>query len=175
MEKAKKLPKKINFFNFAKKEVKLNGDYKISELSRLSEIASNENDKVEVDLFFRLENGRIPCVEGIIKTILVLDCQRCLDSLQVDLKVSFDIAFARNEFQADNLDEKFEIYLIGEEEEELDTKNLINDEILLSIPMAPSHDFECGLKTDKGDIVEEVREHPFDALKDIKIANFGKE
>ena len=174
MEKARKLPNKINFFNFAKKEVKLNGDYKVSELSRLSEIASNENDKVEVDLSFRLVNGRIPCIEGEIKSILILDCQRCLDSLQVDLKVPFDIAFVRNEFQADSLDDKFEIYLIGEEEE-LDTKNLITDEILLSIPMAPSHDFDCGLKTDKGDLVEEVREHPFDALKNIKIANFGKE
>ena len=175
MEKAKKLPKKINFFNFAKKEVKLDGDYKISELSRLTEIASNENDKVKVNLSFRLENGRIPCVEGIIKSILVLDCQRCLDSLQVDLKVSFDIAFARNEFQADSLDDKFEIYLIGDDEE-LETKDLITDEILLSIPMAPSHDFDCGLETDKGDIVEEFREHPFDALKNIKkIANFGKE
>ena len=174
MEKAIQLPRKINFYNFAKKEVKLNGNYKISELSRLTEIASNENDKVEVDLFFRLENGRIPCVEGIIKVKLVLDCQRCLDNLELDLKVTFGIAFIRNELQTDNLDDKFEIYLIGEEEE-LDTKNLINDEILLSIPMAPSHDFECGLKTDKGDIVEEVREHPFDALKDIKIANFGKE
>ena len=80
----------------------------------------------------------------------------------------------RNELQTDSLDDKFEIYLIGEEEE-LDTKDLITDEILLSIPMAPSHDFDCGLKTDKGDIVEEVREHPFDALKNIKIANFGKE
>ena len=174
MEKAKKLPKKINFFNFAKKEVKLNGDYKISELSRLSEIAINENDKVEVDLFFRLENGRIPCVEGIIKSILVLDCQRCLDSLQVDLKVPFNIAFARNEFQADSLDDKFEIYLIGDDEE-LETKDLITDEILLSIPMAPSHDYDCGLKTDKGNIVEEVREHPFDVLKNIKIADLGKE
>ena len=81
MEKAKKLPEKINFFNFAKKEVKLKGDYKVSELSRLSEIASNENDKVEVDLFFHLENGKIPCVEGIIKSKLVLDCQRCLDNI----------------------------------------------------------------------------------------------
>ena len=174
MEKAKKLPKKINFFNFAKKEVKLNGDLKVSELSRLSEIASNENDKVEVDLYFRLENGRIPCVEGIIKSILVLDCQRCLDSLQVDLKVPFNIAFARNEFQADSLDDKFEIYLIGDDEE-LETKDLITDEILLSIPMAPSHDYDCGLKTDKGNIVEEVREHPFDVLKNIKIADLGKE
>ena len=174
MEKAKKLPKKINFFNFAKKEVKLDGDYKISELSRLTEIASNENDKVKVNLSFRLENGRIPCVEGIIKSILVLDCQRCLDSLQVDLKVSFDIAFARNEFQADSLDDKFEIYLIGDDEE-LETKDLITDEILLSLPMAPSHDFDCGLKLDKEDKVKEVREHPFDVLKNIKIADFGKE
>ena len=174
MEKAKKLPKKINFFNFAKKEVKLNGDYKVSELSRLSEIASNENDKVEVDLFLHLENGKIPCVEGIIKSMLVLDCQRCLDSLQVDLKVPFNIAFARNEFQADSLDDKFEIYLIGDDEE-LETKDLITDEILLSIPMAPSHDYDCGLKTDKGNIVEEVREHPFDVLKNIKIADLGKE
>ena len=174
MEKAKKLPNKINFFNFAKKEVKLSGDYKVSELSRLSDIASNENDKVEVDLFFHLENGKIPCVEGIIKSILVLDCQRCLDSLQVDLKVPFNIAFARNEFQADSLDDKFEIYLIGDDEE-LETKDLITDEILLSIPMAPSHDYDCGLKTDKGNIVEEVREHPFDVLKNIKIADLGKE
>ena len=174
MEKAIKLPKKINFFNFAKKEVKLNGDFKVSELSRLSEIAKNENDKVEVDLSFRLVNGRIPSVEGIIKSILVLDCQRCLDSLQVDLKVPFDIAFARNEFQADSLDDKFEIYLIGDDEE-LETKDLITDEILLSIPMAPSHDYDCGLKTDKGNIVEEVREHPFDVLKNIKIADLGKE
>ena len=174
MEKAKKLPSKINFFNFAKKEVKLNGDYKVSELSRLSEIVSNENDNVEVYLSFRLENERIPCVEGIIKSILVLDCQRCLDSLQVDLKVPFKIAFARNEFQADSLDDKFEIYLIGDDEE-LETKDLITDEILLSIPMAPSHDYDCGLKTDKGNIVEEVREHPFDVLKNIKIADLGKE
>ena len=174
MEKAKKLPKKINFFNFAKKEVKLNGDFKVSELSRLSEIASNENDKVEVDLSFRLENKRVPCVEGTIKSILVLDCQRCLDSLQVDLKVPFDLAFARNELHADSIDEKFEIYIIGDDEE-LKIKDLITDEILLSIPMAPSHDYDCGLKTDKGNIVEEVREHPFDVLKNIKIADLGKE
>ena len=44
-----------------------------------------------------------------------------------------------------------------------------------TMAMAPSHDFDCGLKTDKGDITEEIREHPLDALKNIKIANFGKE
>ena len=174
MEKANQLPRKINFYNFAKKEVMLNGHYVISDLSRLSEIANNENDNVEVDLAFHLENGKTPCVEGIIKLKLVLDCQRCLDNLEVDLIVTFGIAFTRNELQADSLDDKFEIYLIGDDEE-LETKDLITDEILLSIPMAPSHEYDCSLKTDKGNIVEEVREHPFDVLKNIKIADLGKE
>ena len=173
MEKAKKLPKKINFFNFAKKEVDLHSEYKIANVPRVSEIARNTEDNLKVYLSFHLENEKTPCVEGIIKLKLVLDCQRCLDNLELDLRVTFRIAFTRNESQTDSLDDKFEIYLIGEEE--LDTKNLITDEILLSIPMAPSHDFDCGLKTDKGDITEEIREHPFDALKNIKIANFGKE
>ena len=167
MEKAKQLPKTINLFNFAKREVNLNGDYKISNLSRLSKIASNDNDRVEVDLSFHLENGKTPCVEGIIKLKLVLDCQRCLDDLEVDLIVPFNVAFDRHESQDDSLEDKYEIYVIGENEE-LETKDLIIDEILLSIPMAPSHDFDCGLKIDKEDKVEEIREHPFDVLKNIK-------
>ena len=167
MEKAKQLPKTINLFNFAKREVNLNGDYKISNLSRLSEIASNDNDRVEVDLSFHLENGKTPCVEGIIKLKLVLDCQRCLDDLEVDLKVPFNVAFVKHESQDVSLEDKYEIYVIGENEE-LETKDLIIDEILLSIPMAPSHDFDCGLKIDKEDKVEEIREHPFDVLKNIK-------
>ncbi len=174
MEKVKELPKKIKLFNFAKKEVKLNGEYKISNLSRLSEIASNGNDRVEVDLSFHLEVGKTPCVKGIINSQLVLDCQRCLDDLNVDLRVPFNIAFVRNETEASGLDDKYEIYLVTENEE-LETKDLITDEILLSIPMAPSHDFDCGLKLDKKDTGDEVRKHPFDVLKNIKIADFGKE
>ena len=174
MEKLNHLPKTIKLFNFAKKEVKLVGHYKVSSLTRLSEIATNDNDIVEVDLSLHVENGKTPCIEGIIKSKLVLDCQRCLDNLELDLKVPFDIAFTKNESQAEGLNDKFEIYLVGEDEE-IDTKDLVTDEILLSIPMAPSHEFDCGLKTDKGHILQEVLEHPFDVLKNIKKADFGKE
>ncbi|MFL2508745.1 MAG: hypothetical protein ACJ0HV_04615 [Candidatus Pseudothioglobus sp.] len=69
MEKAKQLPTKINFFNFAKKEVE--AEWRLIKSPNYQDFLksrSNENDKVEVDLSFRLENGRTPCVEGIIKT-----------------------------------------------------------------------------------------------------------
>jgi uncharacterized protein len=41
--------------------------------------------------------------------------------------------------------------------------------------MAPSHDFDCSLKIDKEEIVEEIRKNPFDILKNIKMTDFGKE
>ena len=58
---------------------------------------------------------------------------------------------------------------VTKEEEELLTIDIITDEILLSIPMAPSHDFDCNLIINKDEVVEESRENPFTILKNIKI------
>jgi uncharacterized protein len=143
-------------------------------MPRICEIARNTEDRIKVDLSFYLENDKTPCIKGIISANIILDCQRCLDALPVDLKVIFNLAFVRNESQAEELDTSFEVYNIGEEEE-LDSIDLITDEILLSIPMAPSHDFDCSLKIDKEEVVEEISKNPFDVLKNIKMADFGKE
>ena len=167
MEKVKQLPKTIKLYNFAKKEVNLHGEYKISNMPRLAEIAKNDKDSVQVDLSFHLENGMTPCVKGIINLIVVLDCQRCLDDLEMDLIIPFNLAFVKYENQANEFDEHYEIYHVGELEE-LETIDLITDEILLSIPMVPSHNFACGLKLDQENIVEEVQKHPFDVLKNLK-------
>ena len=174
MKKNTQLPKTIKLFNFAKKEVNIHGVYKISNVPRVSEVARNVEDNLKVNLSFNLENGKTPCVKGIIESKIVLDCQRCLDTLDLNLKVLFNLAFVRFESQAEGLDKSFEVYVIGEDEE-LDTLNLISDEILLSLPMVPSHEFDCSLSEDNETKVEKVRKNPFDVLKNIKIADFGKE
>ena len=174
MENNNQLPKVIKLFNFAKKERSLGGVYKISSLPRISEIARNKEDKVKVDLSFYLENNKTPCIKGIINLNIILDCQRCLEALPIELKVDFKLAFVRHEQQAEGLDSSYELY-VTKEEEELLTIDIITDEILLSIPMAPSHDFDCNLIINKDEVVEESRENPFTILKNIKIANDGKE
>ena len=175
MENNNQLPKVIKLFNFAKKERSLGGVYKISSIPRISEIARNKEDNVKVDLSFYLENNKTPCIKGIINLNIILDCQRCLEALPIELKVDFKLAFVRHEQQAEGLDSSYELYVTKEGEEELLTIDIIADEILLSIPMAPSHDFDCGLIINKDEVVEESRENPFTILKNIKIANDGKE
>ena len=174
MENNNQLPKVIKLFNFAKKERSLGGVYKISSIPRISEIARNKEDNVKVDLSFYLENNKTPCIKGIINLNIILDCQRCLEALPIELKVDFKLAFVRHEQQAEGLDSSYELY-VTKEEEELLTIDIITDEILLSIPMAPSHDFDCNQIINKDEVVEESRENPFTILKNIKIANDGKE
>ena len=173
MELSKVLPDQLKLFNFAKKEVSLSGFYQISDFPRITEIASNKKDNISVDLSFYLKNNKTPCVDGIIELDIVLACQRCLDDLSIALKVNFNLAFVRNDQQSEELDSHYEIYVI--EEEELATFDLISDEILLSIPMVPTHDYDCIKEINGQEIVEEKSENPFAILKKIKIADGGKE
>ena len=173
MELSKGLPDQLKLFNFAKKEISLSGLYQISDFPRISEIASNKKDNIRADLSFYLKNSKTPCVDGIIELDIVLPCQRCLDDLSLALKVNFNLAFVRHDQQSEELDSHYEIYVI--EEEELATLDLISDEILLSIPMVPTHDYDCIKEINEQEIVEGKSENPFAILKKIKIADGGKE
>ena len=173
MELKKSLPNQLKLYNFAKKEISLSGLYQISDFPKISEIASNKRDNIKVNLSFYLKNNKTPCVNGIIELDIVLECQRCLDDLFIALKVNFNLAFVKHDQQSEELDSHYEMYVI--EEEELATHDLISDEILLSIPMVPAHDYDCIKEINKQEIVEEKSENPFAILKKIKIADGGKE
>jgi uncharacterized protein len=166
MELNKSLPSHIKLFNFAKKEISLSGIYQISDFPKISEIANNKKDNVKVDLSFYLKNNKTPCVDGIIHLDIVLDCQRCLDDLSIALKVNFNLAFVKHNQKSEELDSHYEKYVI--EEEELATHDLISDEILLSIPMVPTHEYDCIKEINQYEKVGEKSKSPFAILKKLK-------
>jgi len=173
MELNKSLPNQLKLFNFAKKEISFSGIYQVSDLPKISEIARNKKDNVKVDLSFYLENDKTPCIDGIIQLDIILACQRCLDDLSIALEVNFNLAFVRHNQDSEELESHYEIYVI--EDEELATHDLISDEILLSIPMVPTHDYDCIKEINEQEIVEGKSENPFAILRKIKIADEGKE
>jgi len=166
MESKKSLPDQLKLFNFAKKEISLSGLYQISDFPKLSEIANNKKENIKVDLSFYLKNNKTPCVDGIIELDIVLACQRCLDDFSISLKINFSLAFVRHNKESAELDSYYEIYLI--EDEDLATHDLISDEILLSIPMVPVHDYDCTRETNEQEKYEVKSENPFAILKKLK-------
>jgi len=138
----------------------------IPSIQGVLSLSSNKTDKININLSFYLDNDKTPCIDGIISLDIVLICQRCLEELNISLKVRFNLAFVRNEKQGEELDSNYEIYVT--EEDELATHDLISDEILLSIPMVPTHDYDCIKDINEQEIVEEKSENPFAILKKLK-------
>jgi len=165
MELGKGLLDWPKLLKFAKKNFSVIDELNIVDLPRINEIASDNSDKIKVNYSFYLENNTTPCLDGEVSLIIYLTCQRCLEELPVSLNLNFSLAFVKNESQEEELSKHLEIYLF--EDEELSLMDLISDEILLSIPMAPKHNLDCLSSFKEHNNYEQVKESPFAILKNI--------
>jgi len=155
----------LKLFKFAKKNLTVVDEFNVGDLPRINEIARNNSGKIKVNYSFYVENDTIPCIDGEISLNIYLTCQRCLEALPLSLDLNFNLAFVKNENQAEELSKYLEIYLF--EDNELSLIDLISDEILLSIPMVPKHNLDC-LSSFKENInYEQGKKNPFAVLKNI--------
>jgi len=99
-----------------------------------------------------------------ISGVLPLACQRCLDAVPFDLDVNslLELVPEGAELSEDELEDDTRDFLPVERE--LDVAELVEDEILLALPVAPRHE-KCGLPgaADAGE-----RINPFAALSGLK-------
>jgi uncharacterized protein len=166
------IPKQIKLYKFASKGLFFSHKYQLRDFPRISKIASNLDDSVEVELSIKLENNNIPCIIGEIKLDVTLTCQRCLDDVVISLKPNFKLAFLQNEEQGNELDSVYETVL--NKNDEFSTIEFITDEVLISIPMIPMHSHECSTYMDIQPLKEQKQESPFAILKHTKQTNRSK-
>jgi uncharacterized protein len=106
------------------------------------------------------------------RTALDLVCQRCLGPVRADLSVDRRVLFVETEERAEALDAELEDDVLALTRT-LDSKTLIEDELLLALPLVPRHE-RCPqplpLAVEEDRIVEE-RPNPFAALRGLKPGN----
>ncbi len=101
-----------------------------------------------------------------------LVCQRCLQAMEVPLEIDRSFRFVRNENEAAELDAQVEedILVLSRS---LDLRELVEDELLLALPLVPRHE-DCrhpaaGLaEAPAADEAPAERPHPFAALAALK-------
>ena len=111
-----------------------------------------------------------PALHLRAQTRLPLTCQRCLQPVWTEVAVDRHILFAPDEAQAVRLDERAEDDVLALSRD-FDLLGLIEDELLLALPLAPRHD-RCpqalpGPAADSGDTAA-GQPHPFAALAALK-------
>lgn len=145
----------------------LHGKIVVDECLRLKEYLVNTRGRLEYKISGALDNNGKSILQVIIKGKINLLCQRCLSELAHELDLKSTLLLAKNEEELSHLDvtESTEGILATSD---IDIIELIEDEVILSLPISPRHrENECSTKKlTKAHTIEKKR--PFDVLAKLK-------
>jgi uncharacterized protein len=176
-------PRRLSVAQFAADAGELDGEWPVSELRRLadSECPPNAGAPAEPPRRVRWRAvGSTRAVGGEAQVWLsltasatvALQCQRCLQPMDEAVHVDRHFRFVGDEAAAAALDEEIEDEVL-ELPRALDLRELVEDEMLLALPLVPRH-AQCPAPLPRafGD-VEEVEQaeqaaHPFAALAALR-------
>lgn len=158
----------LDAVGLARSGTRVERKYPVAECTRLLDRLAGPAGEVQAIAAFR-QAGAWPAAKLAVSAEVVMTCQRCLGPVRRRLHSETDLVFA-DEGAAD-LPEGSEV--VTGDPHRLDFKALVEDELLLALPIIPQHDAgeACtlpageGTDTDASDTAELRR--PFAGLKDL--------
>ena len=141
-------PRRLDVASFALASAELEGELRLSELPRLAE-STHRGAKLDVEpvVRWRVRGERREVQRGPAQiwlhlnavVSLSLTCQRCLDAILVPVQAQRSFMFVQGENLAAELDASLEDDVLALTRE-LDVQDLLEDELLLALPLVPKHD-----------------------------------
>lgn len=165
------LPPVVDARKLAQQGVELHGIVPAHKLDRLADLASDSSEPVTVVLHFGLDEERHSVVTGKLTGKVKSQCQRCLDDVELAVDCDVNVAIVSGQEQAKALPKRFDPWLVAGGEADL--YGLIEEEILLSLPMVAYHPDPCldqGLYSTGEPEIEESGsdDNPFSVLEQLK-------
>lgn len=163
-----KLPLTIDPIKAAQKRLDYVGYYPIQAITRVDCPKSD----ITCSLSFDFDEQRLCVITIDAKMTLELICQRCFKPFITEVHVMNKFSPVKSDAQAETLPEHYEPVLMNEFGE-VDILALLEDEIILSLPIAPVHDSKhC--EVSEADLVfgeiptKEDKPNPFAILASLK-------
>jgi DUF177 domain-containing protein len=168
------LPKTLDPFKYADQNKDLQGHIAIHLMPRLVEMLVDSEGIVNIELEFARDEQRLRILKGKISAELNLLCQRCLHPVNKTINSEFQLGIVMDDEQAQNLPRVYEPLLV--EDERLVLQDVIEEELILSLPMFAYHN-DCEPEDySEGEVdevlesdVEETKENPFNVLSELKL------
>ena len=156
----------IDSLDFAHNGRELRGLVPLAEMPRLQDILAIPEGEISYFVRGLPEKDGKPMLEVTVEGLCQLRCQRCLNGFAYPVKlVSHLLLTQAAELDEFSVDESNDVDSIAADKH-LDVLNMIEDEILLSLPFAPKHPLgECQPVVEKFNPSEK---HPFAVLEGLK-------
>lgn len=153
------------------------GRIALRDFPRLTPLLASVEGEAAFTLEFDRDPERRPRIRGQVRARLALICQRCLQTMELPVEVSFQLSPVNGPREAENLPEDYDPLLI--EQALLHPQDLVEDELILAIPPAARHpEAECAISMADFVVEPDVpesrgprKENPFAVLSKLKRDN----
>ena len=168
---AKYLPERIFPLRLANLGQHLVGTIALDQMPRLTgehnrgKSPQGKGD-VHVDLRFECTEQSSPHMTGKVGVRLTFVCQRCLELVDIDVEATVDLGLVRETNKDTHAGDQDYLEL---SEESLKLATLVEDELILALPIIPTHpDGFCEAIEALASQSEESGESPFAVLSNLK-------
>ncbi len=142
------------------------GSFQLSQLSRLSSLVIANGAEIKLNFVFSTTAYHHPSITGHIDTELLVECQRCLEPMVHPVSLDFALLIDASDDDV----KSFQMDTVYTDDGYLDLFEVIEDELILALPVISMHDDPTCNKHWQPDSVEQVVEknNPFSVLETLK-------
>ena len=157
---------------FAQQGALLAGQVPGVELGRLATAVNEVLGDVVATLHFAIDENGLRLVTGEVAAEVRLTCQRCLGGLTIPLSAMVSLAFIHSDSDAKTLPKHIDPWLISADQSEIDLYEVLEEELLLCLPIVASHSHECVDKQlySRGEVAPDSGKNPFQVLAALKVS-----
>ncbi len=168
-----RLPAEIDPFRLAESRRLLRGELALRDMSRLADVLVVAEGMAQVELEFGIDEVGVRFIRGVLGAQMHPLCQRCLEKMTLSVRVDVQFGLVEHDHQAERLPIQYEPLVVSEVPIHL--VDIIEDELLLSLPQVPMHaETDCpardGLKESDTDATQDMDTvaNPFAILSSLR-------
>ncbi|MCJ8167794.1 YceD family protein [Atopomonas sediminilitoris] len=166
------IPSQVDPRKLADRGAVIEGSLPLAPMSRLTSALVDGAGDVQVRLVFDRDEQNFIVLQGHFTVQAKMHCQRCLEPVTLPVEADCHYAVVWSEEQGKALPKDYDALELGEEP--LVLAELVEDELILALPIVPMHDSEncqhpAGFAAAPEPSENEVkRSNPFDVLAQLK-------
>lgn len=164
----KELPHKVDAYRFADNEIALQGTLKVRDMQRLAGYLADDTGNINVNITFGRDEQKIRFMRGEFEAHVTLQCQRCLEPFEYPILGRILLGMVESEEEVNHLPKGYDSVFI--KEGMLIIPEVIEDELIVSLPLVPMHPLvDCKVKlpleigSEKRE--ESEKENPFKVIE----------
>jgi len=156
----------IDSMDFAENGQEMSGEVAVADLERLKDVLASSQGNLSYTIRGGVSNQGDHFLDVSISGRCSLLCQRCLKELDYPVQIDTRL-WLRDQASLDALDDEEEEFDSILADKHLDVLDMLEEEILLSLPIAPKHETGACQATGNENRQED-KQHPFAALEKLK-------